>query len=296
MWNNNGNNGQGNGYGQQQQYGGYGQQDVYGRLDSTRSPGGARFPFIEDGRHKLALCTLEEFQHASDGPSARALFEVLESSKHAPGSYVVKIWKLVKPPKFQNANSLSDGELFTDFCRKLKGAPDGYVMSNDIRVLMKDRAGEQLARGTVIECVGVLNKKGNWTNIYWNAVQQTPADIAAVRQRLEQKGIPDTSARPAPGGGQFQGAPHPAQNPQAYPAQQQGYGVPQQPQYGGHQQQPMPAGAPQGQLGGVPPQQPAPAPQGWGQPAPQQPATFSPQGAPQGWGQNNGNNGGQGTW
>src|SRR5689334_2511646 len=101
---------QGNGYGAQ--------EDVYGRLNNTRDVGGARFPFLEDsGRY--ALCTLEEFTHSSDGPCARALFEVLESrtGKHAVGSHVVKIWKLVKPPKFQNQPSEAD--MFADFCRKL---------------------------------------------------------------------------------------------------------------------------------------------------------------------------------
>lgn len=189
------NNGNGNG-------GGYGNDDVYNRLNNTRDVGGARFPFIE-GSGKYALCTLEEFPHSTDGPSARALLKVLESKdgKHAVGSFVVKIWKLAKPPKFQG--QASDADMFADFCRKLKGAPAGYPIGNDIRVLMKERPRDQLARGTVIEAVGVPNQKKTWINIYWNNVQQSPADIAALRQRLEAEGIPDTGAGPT------QGAPQP---------------------------------------------------------------------------------------
>ncbi len=176
------NNGQNNG----------GQDDVYGRLNNTKEVGKPRFPFLEDSG-KFALCSLEEFQHSTDGPSARALLEVLESKtgKHPVGSHVVKIWKLVKPPKFQG--QASEADMFADFCRKLKGAPAGHPIGNDIRVLMKERPQDQLARGTVIEAVAVLNQKKTWTNIYWNNVQQSPQDIAAMRARLEQKGIPNTS-------------------------------------------------------------------------------------------------------
>jgi hypothetical protein len=247
---------------------GNGNDDVYNRLNNTREIGGARFPFIEDGRHKLALCTLEEFQHSSDGPCARALFEVLESNKHAVGTYVVKIWKLVKPPKFNTQPS--DADKFADFCRKLKGAPVGHPIGNDIRVLMKERPRDQLARGTVIEANGVPNKKGNWVEIYWNAVPQAPTDIATMRQRLEQKGIPDTGAGPA-------------QQPQA-PAYGQ---APQQ----GYQMGPQQYGQPQ-----APAQYPQQPPQGYGQaPAPQGPP---PGGFLGNLPPNNGGNGqgGNGSW
>lgn len=271
-WNQGNGNGNQNGYGQQPQYGqpqgqGYGGDDVYGRLNNTREIGGARFPFLED-TGKYALCTLEEFQHSTDGPCARALLEVLETrtGKHAPGSYVVKIWKLVKPPKFQG--QASDADQFADFCRKLKGAPVGYPIGNDIRVLMKERPNDQLARGTVIDAVAVPNKKGTWINVYWNNVQQGPQDIAQMRHRLESKGIPSTSSGPQGNGGQFQGAPHPSQMPGQYPAQQPGYGqqmppqnaqytqvgygqpMPQQVQYNG----PLTGAPPGGFLANVPPQ------------------------------------------
>lgn len=269
MWNQgNGNQGYGNrGY----------SQDVYDGLNSTKEVGKPKFPFIEDGKHKFALCSLDEFQHATDGPSARALFEVIESNKHPIGSYVVKIWKLMKQPKFQNKDS--DGVLFTDFCRKLKGAPVSHVMSNDIRVLMKERANEQLARGTVIECVAILNKKGTWTDIYWNSIKQSPEDIAAMRQRLEQRGIPDSGGAPQqPAQNQYTNAPHPSQMPGQYPAQQ--YGQPQN----------MMTYAPTtGTVGPDP--QPIPVQQGYGQPQPPQggflaSVPIKPQGG----------NGGQGAW
>lgn len=226
MWNN-GNQGNGSG-------------DVYGRLDNTKEVGQARFPFLEaSGRY--ALVQLEEYMHNTDGQTARALFEVIDSKGHPVGSYVTKIWKLVKPAKFPNG--LTDADLFVDFCRKLKGAPAGYAMGNDIRVLMKERVGDQLARGTVIDVTAVPNKKGTWMNIYWTNVPQTPADIAQMRQRIEQKGIPGTgpSQQTQPQGNfaaqQAQQAL--AQNPAfQQPPQQYAPPLPQQPA------QPAPAPAP----------------------------------------------------
>lgn len=291
MWNQNNGNGQGNGYGQpqgQQGYypaGGYGQaQDVYDGMNNARDVGQARFPFINGGQHKLALATLEEFMHRTDGVCARALLKVLESkgpTPHQPGSFVVKIWKLQKPSKFPG--QATDSDQFADFCRKLKGAPVGHPIGNDIRVLMKERPQDQLARGTIIDCNGVLNQKGNFVNIYWTGVPQDAASIAQMRARLEQEGVPSTAPQ---GGGQFQNAPHPAQMANQYPAQQ---GMPQQPgpQQGfvnQYQQQPMPAQQP--------PQQQQYAPQG------QQPAQGVPPGGflanvpPQGGNNGGGNRGG----
>ncbi len=212
------NNGQGGGY----------EQDVYGRLNNTKEVrGGAKFPYIEPGRHKLAVVTMEEFTHSEDGPSARVLFEVLESTSHKVGEIVVKIYKLVQPAKFKD--SKSDADLFADFCLKLKGAAHGYPIGNDIRVLMKDRVKEQLARGSVIDCTGVPNKKGTWTNLFWTSVPQAPEAIAAMRARIEQKGVPHT------------GNDVPQQMPQTqYGAPPQGYAPPPQAQ-GGYTPPPAPA-------------------------------------------------------
>ena len=175
---------------------GQGGDDVYGRLNNTKDVGGARYPFIEDGTHKLALAVLEEFQHSTDGPCARAILKVVESKKHPVASFVVKIWQLVKPAKFPNQPT--DADMFADFCRKLKNAPIGYPIGNDIRVLMKERPADQLARGTVIDANGVANKKGNYVNVYWNSVLQTPQDVVAMRQRIEAEGVPSASGPSAP--------------------------------------------------------------------------------------------------
>lgn len=274
MWNNG--NGNGNGYG-----GGYsgGADDVYNRMNNAREVGGARFPFIEAGKFKLALGTLEKFQHKSDGPCARALFAVLESNNpaHPVGSWVVKIWKLVKQPKFDSQPS--DAEKLADFAMKLKNAPRGYPIGNDIRTLLDGRPAEQLARGSVIEAVGVSNKKGNWVEVYWTAIPQTPQDIVAMRQRLEQAGIPSA-------GGQSQGGQQPMQvPPQGYaqPMPQQQYAQPQMPPQGyaqpPAQMPPQPGFAPQQ------PAQPQGSPQGG----------FLAQIPPQGQGPQGGNQGG-GVW
>lgn len=284
MWNN-GNNGNGNG---QQNYGGGGYgDDPYNRMNNAREQGGARFPFIEAGKHVLCLVTLEKFQHSSDGPSARVLYEVLKSDVHPVGSYVVKIYKLMKRPKFDS--QASDAEALAQMCIALKGVKAGYPIGNDIRTLLEERAQEQLARGTVIECTGVLTKKGNWTNLYWSTVEQTMEQIVANRQRLEQKGIPQTQATQQGTGGQApqytqqqaQAAPPQytqqqtqAAPPQYAPASIPWQGSPQapQPQYAGAPMQPQ---APQGGfLQQAQPQQPAqPTFVGPGSPGP------TPQGA-----------------
>lgn len=272
MWNNG--NGQGNGnYGQQAPAQGYG-YDPYDRMNNAREQGGARFPFIEQGKHLLCLAVLEKFSHRKDGPSARVIYEVLQSDKHPVGSFVVKIYKLAVPPKYES--SASDSELLAQMCIALKGVKAGYPIGNDIRTLLEPapvgRAEEQLARGTVVECVGVPNQKGNWVNLYWTSVAQTPEQIVQHRQRLEAKGIPST------GGASTQQAP------------QQNYGGPQGPQYAPPQQNygqpPQQQWQPQApQQGYTPPQQPqqqvqGPPQGGYLQQAPQGPGPQGP--GPQG--------------
>lgn len=206
MWNND-NNGQGNGNGQgYTPQGGYGQpQDAYARLDNAREVGGARFPYISAGTHKLALVSLEEFN--GQQPKVRALFKVIDSHSMQAGSFCVKIWSLVKPPRFPNG--ATEGDEFADFMMKLKGAPKGFQISASIRTLLKERPMEQLARGTVIECTGVAGKvnpqfptKEPYVRVYWNSLVRDPATIIAMRQRLEQEGIPSTSDNAQPQGGQ----------------------------------------------------------------------------------------------
>jgi hypothetical protein len=300
MWNNNGN-GQGNGYGQQPPQGyqqpqqqGYGQgpQDTYDRLNNARQITN-RDPYIEVGTHKLAVISLEEFQHDT-GPAIRARFEVLESTAMRPGTTCGAVWFLTKPAPKQGM--VTDSDRFADFCMRLKGAPAGYPIGNDIRVLLKERANDQLARGMVITAVGI-NKVAKTTGkaftvVHWNNVPQDNAQIAQMRMSIEQRGLANQNA-PAPqtggpaqlGYAQPQGAPqgYAQQPPQGRPPQ--GYQQPMQPQYG----------QPQGAAPGFTP----PPQQGYGQP--QQP--MQPQGVPPGGflgnvppqGGNNGN-GGQGGW
>lgn len=221
---------------------GYGQQNtdaVYGGLDNAKELGGARFPFFDAGRHKVAVVLLEEYQ-SKDGPAVRLIGEILESTSHKVGDLHTKIWKITQPPKFPNGTTPADE--FADFCRKLKGAPKGVAIGESIRVLMKDRAKEQLARGMVIGLTGVTNKKGNWTNLYWENIPQTPQEIAQHRQRIEASGLAQTAAAGT------QQAPAQPQYQQQF--MQQPQQAPAQPQQGQWQQPPMPPqyAQPQGQV------------------------------------------------
>lgn len=229
-WNNG--NGQGNGNG-----GGYGQgggaDDVYGRLNSTRNFGGVRFPYIEGGKHRFAVVIMEEFEGKGNDVKVRIVLRTMESSRHKPGELVTRILSICERPMFPNAPS--DGELLVDFVRKLKGEPDGAVMADSLRTLMKARITDQLARGILIDCLGVANKKGNWVDLYWTHVDgQTPEQITALRAQIEREGIPPT------GGSSQRGVRPPQQQYQQAPLQPQ-YAPPQAP----------PQNPPAGQWGGT---------------------------------------------
>ena len=262
MWNGNNGNGQGNGYGQQPQgvqqgytpQGGYGQpQDAYARMDNAREVGGARFPYIAAGTHKLALVSLEEFN--PQAAKVRALFKTIDSRTQQVGGFCVKIWSLTKPPKFKDGTTEADE--FADFMLKLKGAPRGFPISQSIRTLLKERPLEQLARGTVIECTGVAGKpsqtpgKEPYVRVYWNTVANDAASIVAMRQRLEQEGVPNTNDNAQQGQQQMQQQYAPQQMQQPVPPQAQSqYG--QQPQMQQYAPQPMQQQAQPPQQGGVP--------------------------------------------
>lgn len=285
MWNQG--NGQGNGYQQpqyQQQNQGY-SQDPYDRFNNAK-PINNRDPYIEEGTHTLAVISIEEIPARDErGIMERARFLVLESNTMKVGSTVGSVWFIQKPPP--KPGMVTDADRFADFCTRLKGAPVGYPIGADIRTLVRDRAAEQLARGQVIRAYGVKKfaktvtekNKDGFVVVNWTHVPQTPAEIASMRAQIEAKNLHQEGT----GGGQFQGAPHPAQMAQPGYQQQQ---VAQQ----------AAVGAPQGwgQQQGPNPQ--VQVSQAWGQPqqgAPQQPAApATPTGAPQGW---NGN-GGQGSW
>lgn len=240
MWNQNGN----------------GSGDAYDRLNNAR-PISNRDPYIEEGQHTLAVISIEEFQ-SEMGMAIRARFLVLESQAMKPDTTVGAVWFLQKPtPK---PGMVSDSDRFADFCTRLKGAPAGHPIGADIRVLVKERAAEQLARGMVVRAYGikkVAKTTGKpFTVVNWTHVEQTPAQIAQMRAQIEAKGLVQENR--GTGGGQFQGAPHPSQGP-VYP--------------------------------GTPTNAPAAPAGGWGQPAAAPPA---PVGTP--WGNPQGGSGGQGGW
>lgn len=175
------------------------QDDVYGRLNNTKDIGFERHPFIGEGDHKLVVISLEEFNHAQHGPSVRATFEVMESQTHQQGTRVVKLWNLTKPSKFP-ATQENDSDRFADFCRKLKGAPKGHPIGNDIRVLMKERAAEQLARGMLIKARGANTAKQDkkpWVEVYWENIAQSPEQIASWRTRIENRNYTTPAPSPA---------------------------------------------------------------------------------------------------
>ena len=291
MWNNGNGNGNNNGnwnnqgqgqpqYGQQAQYG-QSADSVYDTMKAQTLTHQQRDPFIGEGQHVLAVISIEEFFSQNAGPCVRASFEVLESKTHPVGSTVGAMWAMLKPaPK---PGMTRDQDRFVDFITRLKGAPAGYPIGQDIRTLLKDRPTEQLARGTVIHAQGT--KKTSKTTgkdyvlVAWNHAEQTQESVAQMRQKLDAK-YPAGPQRNTQGG-QFQGAPHPAQQ------NTQGGYAPQGPQQPQGQQFPPQGYGPQA---GAP--QIVPNAQGWGQ----QPAQGPPPGGylanvpPQ----NNGGNGNQG--
>jgi hypothetical protein len=247
MWNQNGN-GQGNGN----------SNDVYDRLNNAKQLTN-RDPYVEAGTHTLAVVTLEEFQHET-GAAVRGTFLVLESTSMKPGTACAEVWMLQKPaPK---VGMTTDSDRFADFCCRLKGAPAGYAIGPDIRTLLRDRGAEQLARGMVIRCVGIVKVSETTGKSYtvknWSNIEQTPQAIAGMRQKIEsqpglvkaprtQNGYPNTQ-----NGQAMQGPPQsPYAQPQNAYAPPQAYPQPQQQQSVSQAPQGVPPG---GFLANVPPQ------------------------------------------
>lgn len=251
------------GYGQQQQpqgqwggppQGGYGggyQDDVYGRMNNAREVQ-QRDPFIEAGSHRLVVLELQKWDDQQKGPSVRVTFEYVASTdQRLVGTRGCKIWRLTKPAKFQSQTT--DGEHFADFVRKAKNAPLGTPLGQEIRNLCESqqRGGNAEAnamRGTLIDCVGSPNKKGDYVNLFFTAVAQGPQDIAAKRQQLDTRLGGAPAQGPAPQQMQApQGQPQQGYVPQGAPVQppQQGMQYAQQPQQGYAQQNQAPQGAPQ---------------------------------------------------
>ena len=260
----------GNGYGQG---GGYG-EDHYDRLNRTKEIG-ERDPFIGEGPHRLCVLSITEYMSKDKGPAVRITFEVLQSKVHATGSRVTKLYFITKPSKFESQTN--DGDRCADFVKKLKGVTDpNHPVGADMRKLLKERVLDQLARGMIIDAMGVNTSKKldkPFVEVYWTSVAQTNEQIAEQRRRVESVPglIPQVGAPSQQGYGQQQYAgppPAPPQQPQQW---QQPPAAPPQQQW---QQPPqMPAAAPAAPQGGFLSQVP-----GFG-------------GNPQG-----GGNGGQGGW
>lgn len=217
------------------------------RLDgATRTPT-TREPYMGVGNQELDIISIEPFNHTTHGPSARAIFDVVSSDSHRPGERVAQTWNLVKPPP--KPGMITDGERFADFVRKVRGMPDGTPMGRDIRALLKERTGEQLARGVRIKAFGVNKGKDGKTFVVpsWTHVPQDPNEIAQRRAAIEAKL-----------GAQQQAPAQPQYSPQAQQFVQQ------------YQQQPQVLAAPPPHLAPQPVQY-APQPQAQ-QYAPQPPA------------------------
>lgn len=272
MWQGNGNN-NGNGYGNPN----YGQQnnDVYDRLNNARQISN-RDPYIEEGTHTLAVITLEEFP-SDQGAAVRGSFLVLDSTTMRPGTKVGAVWFLQKPAPKQGM--VTDSDRFADFCCRLKGAPQGYPIGADIRVLLRDRGADQLARGMIIRAVGVKKTAKStgkaFVVVHWSNLEQSPQQIAEMRQKIESQGLVEQRGNP-PQQGQQQMAGGYAPQPQQQ--QMQNAAPPQQWQQPQNYNQ---AGTYNG-----PTAAPAQGPQGV------PPGGFLANVPPQGQGGNNGGNGG----
>lgn len=255
----------------------YGQTGEYDealrRLDNTK-PVDVKDPFIAEGDHVLDVIEVTPFGHTKHGPSAKAIFEVVESKTHPIGSRVVKLWFLKRPSMWPNQPT--DSDRFADFVRKLIGADDPNTqVGQQCAALLRDRVPDQIARGMRLRAYGINTSKNPakpFTDVRWTAVPQTQPEIAQRRAAIEAK----LGAAPAP-----QAAPPAAYAPPQMPpqyAQQppQGYGAPAPvTQPAGQWQQPNMGtphfGAPAPQY-----QQPAPAPQ----PGVVQQSTTAPAAAP----------------
>ena len=227
MWN------QGNGNGPQNSY----SQDPYDRLNNAK-PISNRDPYIEEGQHTLAVISIEEFS-GELGMAIRARFEVLESNTMKPGTTTGAVWFLQNPPP--KPGMTTDSDRFADFCTRLKGAPAGHPIGADIRVLVRDRAAEQLARGMVIRAYGVkkiAKTTGKaFTVVNWTNVEQTPAQIAQMRAQIEAKGLVHEQRGTGGGAGystQTQPAPQPAAQPWGQPQAAPAPAAPWPPANGGN--------------------------------------------------------------
>ena len=184
---------------------------------------------------------------------------MLQSKVHATGSRVTKLYFITKPAKWESQTN--DGDRFADFVKKLKGVTDpNYPVGQDCRKLLKERVLEQLARGMIIDAMGVNTSKKQdkpFVEVYWTSVAQTQEQIGEQRRRVESiPGLIPQPGQPGPQQGQQQYAPQQPQmgygnNGQGQTMPASGYGPPPMPPQQNYAAPPqMPPAAP--------PQQPAP--------------------------------------
>jgi hypothetical protein len=186
--------------------------DALNRLNNTKDVD-VRDPFIGEGDSKLLLLELVPFGHATHGPSAKAIFEVLESQAHKPGTRVVKLWNLTKPSKFPN--QANDADRFADFVRKMSGSPDGTQVGPICAALLRDRVADQLLRGMIIKATGIQTSKNPekpFVDVRWATIQQSQEQIREWRTKIEHNAVA------APGPGMPAAAPTPYVAPTPVPA------------------------------------------------------------------------------
>ncbi len=184
-----------------------------------------RDPFIDEGKHKLALAEYFLFDSKKHGQAIGARFVVLESTnpKHMPGQIVMQCWWINRAPNF--VGDTGEIDRAADFVAKLQGVTLAEA-GDEVRKLLDGQA-VQPARGMVIECVAITgtSKKDptkKYTDRQWATIQQDRNAVAGMRQWLDTNApIRQQHAAPA------QAAPPPPQQPQyaAPPAQQ--YQAPQ---------------------------------------------------------------------
>jgi len=181
-----------NGFGHGSQTGMF--EDALRRLDNTR-PVDIKDPFIGVGDNLLLVLEISPFNHTNHGPSAKALFEVIQSQTHQPGTRVVKIWNLVRAPKWPSQPS--DADRFADFVRKLSGAPENQQVGQFCAALLRDQVQSQLARGMMIRGYGVdvtKDPKKPYVDVRWESVVQTQEQIKEHRARIEARSTPGVPA------------------------------------------------------------------------------------------------------
>lgn len=166
--------------------------EALNRLNNTKAVD-VRDPFIGEGDSKLLLIELTRFDHATHGPTAKAIFEVLESQAHKTGTRCVKLWNLLKPSKFPS--QATDADRFADFVRKMSGTPDGTQVGPICAALLRDRVGEQLLRGMVIKATGINTSKNAekpFIDVRWSTIQQSQEQIREWRIKIEANAVSAT--------------------------------------------------------------------------------------------------------